>query len=105
MFECLNSVPIRLLVYWLAAAGLVGFLATMIDKARAVYGESRIPEKTILFLTAVGGFAGVLLAFFVFRHKIHKPEILLPVAGIALVWLVALAKLGILAACLGAVFS
>jgi uncharacterized membrane protein YsdA (DUF1294 family) len=43
------------------------------DKFSAVKGlENRTPEGIIFFLAVIGGSLGVLLAMFVFRHKIRK---------------------------------
>ncbi len=61
-----------LLVY-LAAINAVTFALFCLDKARAVRGAWRIPEKVLLGCSAVGGAAGGLLGMRVAHHKTRKP--------------------------------
>ena len=42
------------------------------DKAAAVVGRRRIPEKDLLGLALIGGSPGALLARHIFRHKTRK---------------------------------
>ena len=48
------------------------FLAFGWDKRQARKGGSRISEKTLLLLTALGGAPGSLLGMKLFRHKTVK---------------------------------
>ena len=43
-----------------------------VDKASAVRGELRIPEKWFFTLSMIGGPFGVLLGMLVFHHKTKK---------------------------------
>lgn len=56
----------------LAALNLATFLSFGWDKLAAVEGRSRVPERTLLTLAALGGSPGALLARPVFRHKTRK---------------------------------
>lgn len=55
----------------LYAAGINGiaFCAYGLDKRRAVRGEWRISERTLLLLASLGGAAGAFLGMKVFHHK------------------------------------
>ena len=61
------------MVYYLLLINMVTFLAFAIDKRRAVKRKWRIPEKTLLGLSLIGGSVGGLIAMYCFRHKIRKP--------------------------------
>ncbi|CAN5340501.1 hypothetical protein BH10PSE3_BH10PSE3_15560 [soil metagenome] len=56
----------------LAVLNLATFLTFGWDKLAAVKGRSRVPERTLLTLAALGGGPGALLARPVFRHKTRK---------------------------------
>jgi uncharacterized membrane protein YsdA (DUF1294 family) len=61
------------MIYYLLLINIVTFLVFVIDKRRAVKRKWRIPEKTLLGLSLIGGSAGGLIAMYYFRHKIRKP--------------------------------
>ena len=60
------------MIYYLLLINIVTFLVFVIDKRRAVKRKWRIPEKTLLGLSLIGGSAGGLIAMYYFRHKIRK---------------------------------
>ena len=104
VLACLADVSSKVLLSWLAAAGLVGFAAMGMDKGRAVYGEGRIPEMALFAESFMGGFWGILLAGVVFHHKTSKPEFMLVVFVGFVVWVVVLQESGFLA-CLNGVLA
>ncbi|MGN0813348.1 MAG: DUF1294 domain-containing protein [Candidatus Coproplasma sp.] len=53
----------------IVVVGLVTFAVYGIDKSKAKRGAWRIPEATLLTLSALGGCFGAILAMQVFRHK------------------------------------
>lgn len=64
-------------VVWYAALALVALnLFTILrfhqDKQRAIAGERRIPEASLLGLALIGGTPGAFLARHWFRHKTRK---------------------------------
>jgi len=57
----------------LAGVSIVTFTLWGVDKAAAVSGNWRIPERTLLGLTLLGGAAGAGLGMVLFHHKTRKP--------------------------------
>jgi uncharacterized membrane protein YsdA (DUF1294 family) len=64
---------IKIAVIWYTFTNLLLFALYGLDKAQAVIGGRRIPEKVFHSLTLAGGFIGGLLGRFLFRHKTRKP--------------------------------
>jgi len=61
-----------MLIYFLII-NLIGFLIMLIDKQRAIHKEWRIPEKTLIGVSILGGSIGMLIGMSSFRHKTkHK---------------------------------
>ena len=56
----------------LGAMNLLTFLVFGWDKLAAIDGRSRVSERALLTLAALGGSPGALLARPVFRHKTRK---------------------------------
>jgi len=66
--------PWELLACWLAIINIVTFFVFGVDKWKAKRKEKndavrRIPEKTLLILSVLGGSVGALLGMKVWRHK------------------------------------
>ena len=63
-----------LLIYgtYLILIGLVTMFFYGTDKKRAISGQRRIPEKTLLALSLFGGAPFGLLSMVLFRHKTRK---------------------------------
>lgn len=59
------------LVFWLTL-NLVTYTYFHADKERAIHGEPRISERTLLFLALSGGSVGAKLAQKRFYHKTQK---------------------------------
>ena len=70
--------PLALLLIWLLLINLITFFVFGIDKLKAKRKEKhestrRIPEKTLLILSVLGGSIGALLGMKVWHHKtLHK---------------------------------
>ena len=58
---------------------VVTFYLYGFDKRQAKRGGRRIPERTLLGLSAIGGSLGALSAMNLFRHKTRKPKFYLGV--------------------------
>ena len=61
-----------ILIWYFATVNLITFTAFGIDKWKAVHKQWRIPEKTLLGLSFIGGAAGGLVAMHLFHHKTRK---------------------------------
>ena len=70
-----------ILFLYIVCLNLVTFVIMFADKRRAIKHQWRIPEKTILLLSLIGGSLGSLCGMFVFRHKTKHLSfrILLPI--------------------------
>jgi uncharacterized membrane protein YsdA (DUF1294 family) len=64
------------------------------DKLSAKAGSERVPEKWFLLISLAGGFVGIVLGMFAFRHKTRKTSFQLKIIAAAvlgtlvIVWLV-----------------
>ena len=77
MFNLINGKEliglIKELVWgYLLLVNISGFILTGVDKASAIRGESRIPEKWFFTISLIGGPFGVFLGMLVFHHKARK---------------------------------
>lgn len=66
--------PPKYFIPFYLIASVVCFVAYAIDKAAALNQSRRTSEKTLHFLSLIGGWPGALLAQQAFRHKTVKPE-------------------------------
>jgi len=63
---------VALVGFGLVVVNLLTIVQYWDDKQRAIAGEKRIPESSLLFLAAIGGSPAALLARRWFRHKTRK---------------------------------
>lgn len=69
------------------------FLAFGIDKHQARQNGRRIPERTLLGLSALGGWPAALCAQRFFRHKTRKQPFGIQLLLISALWIVGLVML------------
>lgn len=74
--------------YYLLAVNLLAFVLFGIDKQKACHNLWRIPEKTLLLSTLIGGSAGAILGMQFFHHKTRKPKFVIGVPVILVVEIV-----------------
>lgn len=61
-------------VIYLIAVNIAAFLLFGIDKRKAIRGEWRVPEGTLLSLAVFGGAPGAMIGMRVFHHKTKHPK-------------------------------
>lgn len=62
----------NIILYWFAILSAAAFVGMWFDKQRALSGKSRMSERGLLRIMALGGALGGLLASHLFRHKAQK---------------------------------
>ncbi len=79
-----NISTVTIYLIWLGIMSLITFATWGWDKAAAINGSWRTPEKILLILIFLGGAAGGALGMNLFRHKTRKPHfrVALGIAGI-----------------------
>ena len=65
---------LAMLIYYLITINVLTFIVYGVDKWKAHRGSWRVPEATLLGLTALGGSVGAWLAMQLFRHKTQKKK-------------------------------
>ncbi len=69
MIEFAEAFPQYAFLVYVAIMSFITFMAYGIDKKKAIAGEWRTKEKTLLGLSLAGGAIGGLLGMKLFRHK------------------------------------
>ena len=75
-----------ILVYFIFI-NVVAFVLFTFDKYRARVGASRVSEKRLHSVSALGGFLGATLSMALFHHKTSKSSFLLKHIAIMIVWI------------------
>jgi len=63
-----------IILLYLAIVSLVSVIVTIFDKLRAKSGGWRVPEKTLLLLSFLGGSVAMLFTMNLIRHKTKKAK-------------------------------
>jgi len=75
----------KVAITYLFIINLLGFFIMLIDKQRAIHKEWRIPEKTLLGISILGGTIGMLIGMSSFRHKTKHKKFTIGVPFILLI--------------------
>ena len=81
------TIYLKIALCYLLAVNLLTFITYGIDKWKAQHKRWRVPEATLIFLAALGGSIGALLAMRVFRHKTQHKKFRFGVPAILIVQL------------------
>ncbi|MGN2370513.1 DUF1294 domain-containing protein [Clostridium cagae] len=76
---------IKIVLIYLLFINFIGFCIMLIDKNRAIHKEWRVPEKTLIGISIIGGSIGMLLGMFTFRHKTKHLKFLLGIPVIMII--------------------
>lgn len=64
----------KFLFGYLLIINALGFLLMLVDKVKARKNKWRIPEKTLMGVSALGGSIGCLVGMYTVRHKTQHPK-------------------------------
>lgn len=64
----------KFLTLYFIIMSIITFLLMYIDKNRAIKGQWRIPEATLINLSILGGGIGTYMGMYIFRHKTRHPK-------------------------------
>lgn len=80
----MTGVEIFILIY-LAAISVVSIAVTCIDKAIAGSGQRRVPEATLLLLSAIGGSVAMFITMLLIRHKTKHSKFMVGIPVIMII--------------------
>ena len=72
----------KFVLIYLLIVNAAGFLVMTLDKLLARKNAWRIPERTLMGVSAIGGSIGVLIAMYTVRHKTRHVKFYLGVPAI-----------------------
>lgn len=79
--------------YYLAVLSVIAVAITLYDKWAAVHRRRRIPEKTLLFVSLIGGSVAMLATMLLIRHKTRHLKFMLGIPAILLLQIAAVSFL------------
>lgn len=59
----------KIILIYLLLVNIAGLAVMGIDKAKAIKGAWRIPEKTLFLFSIIGGSIGTWAGMYIFHHK------------------------------------
>lgn len=73
------------LIAYILTLSVISFVYFGIDKRKAKKDHQRIPEKSLLLLTILGGTNGSVLGMLLFNHKTAKKSFIVKMVAIILI--------------------
>lgn len=87
-----------IIVVYLIVINIISIIVTAVDKSKAKHSKWRVPEKTLLILSAIGGAVGMYITMHLIHHKTKKMKFMVGIPAIffaeLLIVLVLLFKFG-----------
>ncbi|MBE5913130.1 MAG: DUF1294 domain-containing protein [Pseudobutyrivibrio ruminis] len=83
----------KLILGYLVIANIAGLAVMGIDKAKAIKGAWRIPEKTLFLVSLIGGSIGTWAGMYLFHHKTKHWYFVIGMPAILIIQLVIAAYL------------
>lgn len=65
---------LQLLLIYLVLVNAAAFFLMLADKLKAKKGAWRIPERTLIGISVIGGSIGAIAGMNLFRHKTQHPK-------------------------------
>lgn len=59
-------------IIYFIVINIISIVVTAVDKSKAKHDKWRIPEKTLLILSAIGGAVGMYITMHLIHHKTKK---------------------------------
>ena len=81
---------IYLVIIYLAIVNLIAIFMTILDKYRAQKHQWRIPEATLLLVSAFGGSVAMYLTMRLIRHKTRHAKFMVGIPAILLLQIAAI---------------
>ena len=79
----------KYLVIYLVIINIVGAAVTGYDKSAAVLHRRRVPESTLMLLSAVGAAPAMYLTMLIISHKTRKPKFMFGIPAVFIIELAA----------------
>lgn len=76
------------LIFYLVLISLVSVVVTVWDKLTAIANKRRVPERTLMTLSTIGGSVAMLITMLIIRHKTRKHKFMIGIPVIILLQLV-----------------
>jgi uncharacterized membrane protein YsdA (DUF1294 family) len=61
---------------------IISIVVTAVDKSKAKHKKWRVPEKTLLILSAIGGAVGMYITMHLIHHKTKKMKFMVGIPAI-----------------------
>lgn len=72
------------LIIYLGVVSMISMIVTVVDKVRSIKGNWRVPENTLILLSALGGSLAMYLTMHIIRHKTRHIKFMLGIPIIML---------------------